>query len=1211
MEADGMVAIIGMACRFPGAGSTSAYWTALRNGAEGIRRYTLPELAAKGLNPKLYQRADYVPAQGALAGTRDFDWPFFGYSRAEAATIDPQHRIFLECASEAIDDAGLDPVRFPGWIGIYAGTDGISVPADDAVDPLVRVIGQRDDFLTARVAYKLRLRGPAITVQTACSTSLTAVHLAVRSLMAHDCDIALAGGAGLVTDGQYGYLYREGGILSPDGHCRPFDERSAGTVPGEGAGIVVLQRLPDALRDRNKIAAVIRGTAVNNDGGEKIGFTAPSVRGQRDVIQLAQKVAEVDPADIDYIEAHGTATRIGDVVEVQALTDAFRMSTDATGFCRIGAVKSNIGHTGAAAGVASLIKTVLMLEHGELAPTLHYSKPNPLLQIDATPFRVCAEPGPWPSRGTPLAGVSSFGMGGGNAHVVVTGPPRRPDLVRQGAHVFPLSAASADALDRMRRNLEEHLGSGADVEPGEIARTLSGRRRFKFRQAFVAEGAREAAQLLRSKAGPGKADSSPRVAFLFPGQGTLSHPAGAATYRLLPRFRAHFDEIAEAVAGHHGVDLSPVVARGNHPSGWFVETVHQQLGLLALGYALGRQLSYWGIEPAAMLGNSIGEYAAATLAGLWAPADAAELVHERARAMGATAPGRMATVSASAAEVTRRIGERNLTSIAVAGPGRTVLSGPPAAVEDLLENGALAGLDVRPLDVRLAFHTAAMDPAARKLRKALESVPNHACAPLIVSTLTGDWADPDTLRSPDYWTEQLRRPVLLEDGIASMASAGCDTFLELGPGTSMAGAMRRHAAWHPEHHAVPILGRANEDGERCLLRALASLWELGADINLEETLGAEPPYRCSLPAHPFTSQDPLSYDGAADSRPPRAMSQSPATGRETPGPMVDVLARLWCQALGVQSVDSEDDFFALGGESLMAVNLVAQVNEQTGADAAVADFSECPTFGRLTRLVAGGEAQNSDYEPGSRLVALRREGSERPVFLVADALGTASTYTALASHLGDRPVYGLEPTSRRHHGVKQLAARHVETVLRTQPAAEPLVIGGWSFGAIVAHEIARQLSARGVRVGLLVCIDGSLPNARRLPMGLDPAFLAGCLRMQLDAALGKGTIGGRLRHAPSLRRTFIASLSTLLWYRPGPVPYPAIVFRAGAGGEATDQLQRRLSPLYGDLRVSAVDGDHWSILSDPRVKVLGERVCEAMRVLDVDARPTEETINGR
>ena len=422
------IAVVGMACRLPGAADTRQFWSLLRSGTEAISRFDPDRLLAEGADPHQVRHPDFVPARGVLADPHVFDWQFFGYSRAEAAAIDPQQRIFLEAAVAAVDDAGLDPRRFPGRIGVFAGADKVTVRPGGELSELARAIGEEKDFLATRVSYKLGLRGPALTVQTACSTSLTCVHLAAQSLRCHDCDAALAGGVTVLPRDDHGYRYERGGILSRDGHCRPFDQHADGTVPSEGVGVVVLRRMADALRDGDRIVAVILGSAINNDGSEKIGYTAPSIVGQYEAIRFAQQTADVDPADISYVEAHGTATRLGDPIEVQALTEAFGSSGRATGPCLLGAVKSNIGHTGAAAGVTGLIKTALMYEHRELVPTLHYTAPNPLLELDQTPFEVCTRTQPWPDRpdgAAPLAAVSSFGLGGSNAHVVLAGPPRR------------------------------------------------------------------------------------------------------------------------------------------------------------------------------------------------------------------------------------------------------------------------------------------------------------------------------------------------------------------------------------------------------------------------------------------------------------------------------------------------------------------------------------------------------------------------------------------------------------------------------------------------------------------------------------------------------------------------------------------------------------------------------------------------------------------
>ena len=873
-RAQDAIAVVGMACRLPGAPDTGAYWAALRAGTEAISRFDPDRLVAAGADPEQVRHPDFVPARGVLAGGHEFDWRFFGYNRAEAAAIDPQQRVFLECAVAAVDDAGLDPTRFPGRIGVYAGADKVSVRPGTELTELARAIGAEKDFLASRVSYKLGLRGPAVAVQTACSTSLTSVHLAAQSLRCHDCDAALAGGVTVLPLDDHGYRYERGGILSPDGHCRPFDERADGTVPSEGVGVVVLKRMADAVRDGDRIAAVILGSAINNDGGEKIGYTAPSIVGQSEAIRHAQQAAGVDPADIDYVEAHGTATRLGDPIEVQALTDVFGPPGRPAGPCWLGAVKSNIGHTGAAAGVAGLIKTALMLEHRELVPTLHYAAPNPLLELDLTPFQVSTATRPWPGRpggGAPLAAVSSFGLGGSNAHVVLTGAPRRgTPASRPGPRLLALSAASTDALHRLRGTMATRLDAAApQLTVPAVARTLAGRRSYSHRQAFVAADLAEAAGLLRDAADPGPAGRLGKVAFLFPGQGTLRTAAGAAAYRLLPGFRACFDEIRDTVAAAYGLDLAPVVAEEGAPEEWFRDTVHQQLGLFALGCGLARQLGDWRIRPAVMLGNSIGEYVAATLAGTWTVADGARLVHQRARAMWDTEPGLMASVAAPAAEVRRRIGPDGAVPVAVASPGAAVVSGARADMERLLAGDALHGLDVRRLDVERAFHCATMDPAAEVLRAAVAAVPSRRPAGRLVSNSTGDYADPDALRTPAYWAAHLRRPVLLDASMRVLLDSGCETYLELGPGSSMIAALRRSEGWDPGHTTVPMLGRAGDE-ERGLLRALGTLWERGAGIALD-ALDDGGAVRCSLPAHPFAGRDP--GEGAAPA-PPAPLGRS-------------------------------------------------------------------------------------------------------------------------------------------------------------------------------------------------------------------------------------------------------------------------------------------------------------------------------------------------
>jgi phthiocerol/phenolphthiocerol synthesis type-I polyketide synthase E len=1182
------VAIIGMACRFPGAPDVPAYWDLLRAGGDGIRRFSAEELASAGADPALTGRRDFVPARGIVDGSQHFDWSHFGYSRAEAATIDPQQRVFLECATAAIDDAGIDPSRCDGWIGVYAGSDYTVAPPDPDLDPLTLVIGRDKDFLATRVAYKLGLRGPAITVQTACSTSLTAVHTAVQSLLGHECDVALAGGVTIAAPWQRGYLFQEGGILSPDGRCRPFDEDSAGTVPSEGVGVVILKRLADAIADGDRIAAVIAASAVNNDGGDKIGYTAPSVAGQRDVIRLAQQLAEVEPAEIGYVEAHGTATRLGDPVEVQALADVFGGGGDRARTW-LGSVKGNLGHTGAAAGVAGLIKTALMLKHAELVPTAGFQAPNPLLGLADTPFAVSDAVRPWPAE-RPHAGVSSFGVGGTNVHVVLGPAPAaaRPPQ-RGGPELFALSATTPEALTRFGGALAAHLRRDPEARPADVAWTLAGRRRFDVRRAVVADGLEEAARLLEAES-TNIHNGRPKVAFLFPGQGTLRHAAGAEMYRLLPAFAEAFDEIREQVLDLCGVDLTPVVAECRDPS-WFTDTVHQQLGLLALGLAAGRTLLSTGLEPAGMIGNSIGEYVAAALSGVWTLRDAITIVHARATAMRDTPPGRMLAVAAPAERVRALLPDQ--VSIAVERPGAVVLSGAADAVAELRASGALAEFDVRDVDSVRAFHSPLMDSAVEPVRAAVAAADSRTARFGVVSNLTGDWALPDQFGDARYWSDHLRHPVRLEAGIDTLLASGCDLFVELGPGTSMIGSLRGHHAWSPDHTAVPLFGRQDDDGTTAVLRAMASLWSRGVDVPVAElTAGTA---RCSLPAHPLNSQ-PLD----------REVPQAPKPTRSAP---VDddgrtALARLWCAALGVATVTDHDDFFALGGESLMVVQLLNRVRRQTGGQASVAEFSVEPTFGRLVALA-------DQTNPGSRrtptgLVRLGGDEDGTPLFLVADVCGTTAGYRAVAAAAG-RPVFGVEPLPGPTRGlsIEDIAAAGVE-VLRAVDPEGPYLLGGWSFGAVVAHEMARQLGPAAVRHLLL--IDGYLPPTLGRPARTDLPFWLSTLRLRLAVSTGRGPLGRLTAADRDTHTRVIANLRAVRRYRPRPLSVSASLFKANCDADRATSLADRLGVLYrGGVRVHPTDGDHWSMLQPPHAESLAAHLRAELELVDPAAGPAAPT----
>ena len=582
------IAVVGMSVRFPGARNVEEYWRNLREGVESIRFFTEEELRAEGVADELLQRDEYVRARAVVDEVEYFDANFFGITAREAEIMDPQHRLFLECSWKALENAGYNSETFDGRIGLYAGVGVNSYfysnisnnrALIESAGVLPTLMGNDKDFLPTRVSYKLNLRGPSLSVQTACSTSLVATHLACQSLLNGECDMALAGGVSVTFPQSVGYVYQEGGINSPDGHCRTFDALAQGTVGGNGAGIVVLKRLSEALASGDHIYAVIKGSAINNDGANKIGYTAPSIDGQAEVIAEALSIAEVEAETISYIEAHGTATPLGDPIEVAALTQVFRASTARQQFCALGSVKSNLGHLDAAAGVAGLIKTALALHHRELPPSLHFQEPNPQIDFEHSPFYVNTSLQRWEAEGPLRAGVSSFGIGGTNAHVVLEEAPRMSARVAEqgeGWQVVPLSARSPEALQRMSKALAEHLRQHAEVELSDVAFSLQvGRRHFGHRLAVVGRDIEsviasledwETGRVLRGQSGEGVRGArqsegrSREVGFMFSGQGAQYVGMGRGLYEREPVFRRTVDECAAKLKSHvGGVDLRQVL----------------------------------------------------------------------------------------------------------------------------------------------------------------------------------------------------------------------------------------------------------------------------------------------------------------------------------------------------------------------------------------------------------------------------------------------------------------------------------------------------------------------------------------------------------------------------------------------------------------------------------------------------------------------------
>ncbi|WP_437675093.1 type I polyketide synthase [Sorangium sp. So ce131] len=867
------IAIIGMAGRFPGARDVDTFWRNLCAGVESVTVLTDDELREAGVEPALMARPDYVRTRAVLDDIDLFDAELFGFTPREAAALDPQHRLFLECAWEAFENAGIDPERAGGRVGVYAGSslnDYLfhlfpgGARLESAAD-IAALLALDKDFLTTRVSYKLNLEGPSIAVQTACSTSLVALHLACQGLLSGDCDLALAGGVSISIPQKVGYLYQEGAIGSPDGHCRAFDAEARGTVAGSGVGVVLLKRLEDALADRDAIVAVIKGSAVNNDGRAKVGYTAPRVEGQASAIRAAHVAAGVDAGSITYVEAHGTGTPLGDPIEIAALTEAFRASSDRKGFCAVGSVKTNIGHLDAAAGVAGLIKAALSLAHRRIPPSLHFREQNPAIDFASSPFYVATELAEWaPSESPRRAGVSSFGLGGTNAHVVLEEAPPVPAAEDAGrpCELLVLSARSSASLERLTDALAQHLEARVDLDLADVAHTLQlGRRAFAHRRAVACRTREEAARALRDRGGAvrsgGPAAAGPRpVVFLFPGQGAQHPDMARALYETEPVFRAEVDACAELLRPHLGEDLRallfPAPERLEQAAARLDHTSMTQPALFVVEYALARLWMGWGLVPDAMLGHSVGELVAACVAGCLSLDDALALVAARGRLMEATPEGAMLAVSAPEGEIAAWLGD-DIALAAINASRQCVLSGGVAAIRRVEREIAARGLDTRRVRMARAFHSHLMEGALEGFREVAARVALRVPRIPWVSNVTGTWITAAEAQDPGYWARHVRGTVRFADGVRTLAAQPERILLEVGPGQTLTALCRQLAAGSL---AVPSLPAARDAwgpgaASATLLDAVGQLWVAGAAVDWAGLQAGRQRRRVALPATPF------------------------------------------------------------------------------------------------------------------------------------------------------------------------------------------------------------------------------------------------------------------------------------------------------------------------------------------------------------------------
>jgi acyl transferase domain-containing protein len=941
----------------------------------------------------------------------------------------------------------------------------------DTLGELVISIGNDKDYLASYLSYKLDLRGPAVNIQSTCSTSLLTVHLACQSLLAGECHMALAGGVSVRVQQQSGYLYYEGGTGSPDGRTRAFDADADGTVGGSGVGLVVLKRLEDALRDRDYIHAVILGSAANNDGALKVGYTAPSVAGQSEVIRQALALADVDAETVTYVEAHGTGTALGDPVEVKALTNAFRSSTHKTGYCAIGSVKSNIGHLDSAAGVAGLIKAVLSIREGKLVPTLHYCRPNPHIDFDNSPFYVNADLRDWQPRiGPRRAGVSSFGLGGTNVHLILEQPPAQTGRKSpEPPFLITASAKTRKSLTTGMQRLADYLMHNRNTNMADFTYTLqTGRRAFNHRWSSVCSTREEAVEKFLDGISHAKASvettATPRLCFLFPGLGCQQPGMATRLYHSEPAFRNAIDECCAILEPLLSLDLRQLlVIDDDAATGRSSELIHEgwigQPAVFTFEYALATLLMSWRLQPSAMLGHSLGEYVAACLAGVLSLPDALMLVAKRARMMDMTLPGGMLSIPLGEEEVrSLLIGE--VVIALVNSRENCVVAGSVPAIEEL-EAGLLAqGVTARRIRVGHAYHSPAMDPVLEPFARIVSQIQLHTPRIPYLSNVTGTWIEDGQACAPQYWAEHLRETVRFADCLDHLFSAEHNVVLEIAPSPVLT-TLVKQACGQENTIVLSSLPSVHDPTpqRQHLLQVIGQLWETGVEVAWPRMYEGSEPGRIPLPTYAWDQQrywvagkaesshfnpqstqqaEPLSEQmGQPDPELGAQEEYEPETGSQ----IERTIAALWKNMLGVSRVRVDDSFFALGGDSLLALQLTAKLNKIFSLNLSLHTVLEAKTLARLAAKVKA-ESGQSTQSAGSHgvsdplIVEIEPGKAEPPVFLLHAVGGSVFSYAPLCEKLRDGyRLIGVQPegfdgTTPLLTTVEEMARRYVLAIKR-------------------------------------------------------------------------------------------------------------------------------------------------------------------------------------
>lgn len=1119
------IAIIGIACKFPGAKNKSEYWDNLLSGKETIRHFSDEELRDKEYNfEALRKNPGYVKARGVLDEVDKWDAGFFNVIPRDAKEMDPQQRIWLEATWEAFEDAGCDPYNFKGTAGVFAGSFFNTYLLNNVLrDPesyehyfrgrtpemFQAYLNSDPMFLATRTAYFYNLKGPAINVQTACSTSLVAVSQACSSLMSFETDLCIAGGVTVVTPQETGYLYQEGAIGSPDGHCRPFDKLSNGAVFGNGVGVVVLKRLQDAVNDKDNIYAVIRGWATNNDGNEKIGFTAPSIEGQSNVITSAHSFANIKASDISYIEAHGTGTPLGDPIEVAALTKAFRKTSNLKQYCGLGSVKSNIGHLDAAAGIAGLIKIALSAYYRTLPATINFTAPNPRLNLESSPFYIQDKIRKFDQNDTVVMGVSSFGIGGTNAHVVLSTAPEagNPNFRQNKFHpeLIVISAKTETALQKQKEQILKYIQQNPGQPLTNVSYTLqSGRNHMNFRSCF-AISSEDGLIAGKPEFYESKLDQNVNsIAFTFPGQGAQYIGMGKQLYESAPIFKSNLDKCFQIFEEETGENLKAIVFSEEDTAvaeTKLAQTKYTQPALFSIEYSLAQMYLSYGIDPKIMIGHSIGEYAAACIAGVFDLASAIKIVTKRGALMQTMPTGKMMAVSCSRG----KLEELNQDSFEIAADNAQdscTISFPEENLDTIKKLLEQHEISFSILNTSHAFHSKSFEPILEQFANYVNLFNLNAPKIPFISCLTGHSISRDEACSGEYWAKQLRNTVCFREGISFIIKKEKAIFLEVGPNTHLSSIVRRNKDLSNKKLTIGSLGKpAIEKHEHTrFIQSLGELWSNGYPLRFEKIRDNkdEIPIKISLPTYPWEKKrywvdyiPTQTGPGTNNWAQPKEIIAEDAP--QTSSGMVDTLRKLLSDQSGfpIEDLDISKNFTDLGFDSLFLAQFARnlekkfkvkvafrQLVQDTENISKLSEFLEqhSPSYRSQINIHAEKTYKTNHTR---NLVVLQSSGSKEPLVLIHG--DNANNF--FPKHFEDRPIYsflhiGADGGKNPFKDAKSMAESYLSQLFEIQPEG-PYNLCGFSFGGLLAYEMSTMLQKQGKQVNKLIIIDTLNPLERK------------------------------------------------------------------------------------------------------------------------------------